>query len=316
MLDSCKIGEDSALHIDFPSDMSVREAKQLLYARFQMQLRILDGIVYKAVREDLRGRTRKSEFINKIVSAHNIQGAGWGALDLDLEDDELDIRGVSERELTVRASSLYKKTIDQIATKVLIEKETISKAEKQRTTLLKELVAKPAKVRLQELVDQRIAVAKSTAPKKINAYDPVAAYIAADDGTLDADHANEFINVRAPGATPSKGGGGRGKGKGKGKGKDKAKKTKGKGKGKGITNRGANGTAQEQTTTPQTNRWKDSQWQNQSAQSGWSTQNKNRSADVKDKGKGKGKSWKSPKGKGKGKGKSKQSGKGGWKTNQ
>ena len=252
------VGEDVEFTIRIPAGTSLREAKSMVHFAALSAQKKLDLKVVSLQREELRKITRKDVFVTKGLEAFRQQAHNWSVLDLDLEDDEADVRGISETNLTAKLHTIYKKTVDKIAADVKRKADAEDRSRISRANLVAQLSRTPPADLLNQAIDDRIAaVANLRKPKKKQQQQCVnsaALFVAASDSTLDQETVARNLPSALPknGLSPARGGGNTDKGKAKGKGKTKDASwtsSKAKGKGKQTPARSSDGKAKGKQTT-------------------------------------------------------------------
>ena len=241
LLDSMSIQEDVSFNLQIPAGKTFREAKSMVHMAATLAQKELDQKIVSFQRDELRKVTKKDAFVAKGLQAFQKQAHNWAVLDLDLEDDELEVRGISEVNLTAKLHAIYKKTVDKIAADVKKHADMEDKSRKTRADLISQLTKTPPAELLNKAIDDRIAAsARSRKPmqKRQQDVDNAALFVAATDNSMDVDAVSKSLPSNSPlpknGLSPAKGGGNTeaAKGKGKGKGGDTAASQKGKGKSK------------------------------------------------------------------------------------
>ena len=95
----------------------------------------------------------------------------WKELDLDLEDDDIEMKGMSEEHLTAKATVIYKRTVDKAASALKAKKDLESKKALKREKFIEDLVKRSPQEFLNQAIDQRIAAAKAKPQKKLTKND-------------------------------------------------------------------------------------------------------------------------------------------------
>ena len=85
-----------------PEGVSIREAKERLHRMHTIEQKKLDLLLCQKRRESLRLQTKKSTFVAACMAGLTKQEARWNSLDLDLEDDCCDVRGITPSQQEVK----------------------------------------------------------------------------------------------------------------------------------------------------------------------------------------------------------------------
>lgn len=242
LLDTVCVEEETSFNVAIPAGKTLREAKSMIHMTALKAQKEIDKKIISLQRDELRKVTKKDHFVQRGLEMFKQQANDWAILDLDLDDDETDVRGISEKNLIARMFTIYKKTVDKIAADVKRKAEADSKKVKSKADLIAKLSRTPPADLLNQAIDDRIAAAmktrKHTKPAD-QTIDSATLFVAAQDNNMDANAVSRSLpsNFGLPknGTSPAKGGGKAGKGKAKGRGKGKGKedstaKSKGKGK--------------------------------------------------------------------------------------
>ena len=210
--------EDLMIQCIIPAGKTIREAKTALHLFTLQQQKRLDERIISKQREELRRVTKKENFVQNGLQAHTRQKSSWEELDLDLEDDETDLRGINTVALTARLHAIYKKTVDKIAADVQRKKEQEARTQQSKAQLIEKVSRTSPEDLLNQTIDDRIA---ATLRKKqpVSRFNNSALFVAATSSGIDAATVEKNFSVLPKNESSPATGGGKDKGKGKGKGK-------------------------------------------------------------------------------------------------
>jgi len=114
----------------FENCPTIRDAKAMIHRNAMYMQWNLDLQIMQAQRLQLKEYCKKENFVNRAAAANTARISTWKELDLDLSDDELEITGVSDEQLTAKLVVLFKKVLEQAAA----EKRAIEKAKSTSAT--------------------------------------------------------------------------------------------------------------------------------------------------------------------------------------
>ena len=208
-----------------------------MYLSFLKKIRDMDLQLAKKQREDLGTTTRKSTFVDRCLQTRSTHSELWKKLDLELEEDDPEIKGMSVESLTAKATVIYKRTVDKAASSLKAKKDLETRKAAQRDRVLEQMVKKSPQDFLNEAIDQRIAAASKAMPKPSKAafrappglpIDAASAFVSASsNANMTKDDVAAFVS-----ANP------RGSDKGKGRGAGKSPSSRGRGRGRSTRGRG------------------------------------------------------------------------------
>lgn len=92
-----------------PEILSIREAKKALHLNYLCAQKQLDIMICNARRDELRNYTKVDAYTERCLRDQQVQTDMWNSLDLDLEPDDPDDRGMSVEDLKVKIRCIYKK---------------------------------------------------------------------------------------------------------------------------------------------------------------------------------------------------------------
>ena len=201
-------------------------------------------------RESLRSLTAKPSFLNEVSKHLDSWSRSRSSMDLVIDSDD-EIWSEEATKLKKKATTLYKKVVNQATIKKYQNDKLEEEQKKKRSDVVDEL----AKVSPQELfekaVEDRVKAILRRPPPGLSGFkvDYAGMYVNKDDDDYEIeDHVSSRPNGKSPTLPGAKRGKGKGKSKSKGKGKGKSKNKsfprnstpfgkgkgkKGKGKGKG-----------------------------------------------------------------------------------
>ena len=170
-----------------------------MYLSFLKKIRDMDLQLAKKQREDLRTTTRKSTFVDRCLQTRSTHLELWKELDLELEEDDPEIKGMSVESLTAKATVMYKRTVDIAASSLKAKKDLETRKAAQQDRVLEQMVKKSPQDFLNEAIDQRIAAASHAMSKPSKA-----AFRAPPGLPIDAASVAEALVAEAEAALPSK----------------------------------------------------------------------------------------------------------------
>ncbi|CAE7247164.1 unnamed protein product [Symbiodinium sp. CCMP2592] len=174
--------------VTVPEGSSLRETREFMYLSFLKKIRDMDLQLAKKQREDLRTTTKKSTFVDRCLETRSTHSELWKELDLELDVDDSDIKGMSVESLTAKATVIYKRTVDKAASSLKAKKDLETRKAAQRDRVLEQIVKKSPQDFLNEAIDQRIAAVSKAMPK------PSQAVFRAPPG-LPIDAASAFVSA-------------------------------------------------------------------------------------------------------------------------
>lgn len=235
--------------IMIPEAKTIREARKIVYLEYNKIMRSYDELIVQAQIQELKRWCKLSSFLERCATPAKEKKSSSSILGLD-EDDDV-VAGPSPESMRARATILYKKTIDRIASEKMRREEDQRKSELREQKVIDRLLDKAPSEWLDLAIESKAKQLMKSKPTKESLAPGVAAQLAMGAGA----NARELItsSVKEPknGVSPAQRGGAPTSQKGQAKGKDASAKGKGKGKDKNGSKSKSKGKGKSKDQAPQ-----------------------------------------------------------------
>ena len=127
LLGTIRINEAISTAINIDHNTSIRDAKAIVHKEMIKLQKNLDLQLLEAQRTNLRMVTKRSNFVERCMSLDDEQKTVWSKLDLDNDDDQATLAGMSRDELELQVTTIYTSKLSTKQRQRRAQKERLNK---------------------------------------------------------------------------------------------------------------------------------------------------------------------------------------------